>query len=212
VVAAVERLRIGSARMVWTSLIAQGKRRSWMSLFLATLVALVAFHVARFYQERVSGWVLALLGIPVGLNLLRAALGLVYRLDRHPFQVLDLGLARDQVAPGESLEIDLELEARRVATLTRLSAELRAQRQRAATATAGRQTEVLYRDAKLLEDGPALTPGLRKKYRVAFDLPASAPYSFRSMEGRIVWLVRVDAAVEGWGELRDEIEVTVAPA
>jgi SpoOM protein len=196
--------------MVWTSLIDQGKRRSWMSLFLATLVALVFYHVARFYQGSISTWVLVLLGIPVALNLLRAALGLVYRLDRHPFHVLDLGLVRDQVAPGQSLEIDLVLEARRKATLTRLSAELRAVRQR--NAPAGRTVEDLHSDAKSLEEGLALEPGLRKSYRVAFDLPAAAPYSFRSMEGKIVWLVRVEAEVEGWGELRDEIEITVAPA
>lgn len=196
--------------MVWTSLIAQGKRRSWMSLFLAILVALVAFHVGRFYQGRVSAWVLALVWIPVGLNLIRAALGLIDRLDRHPFQVLDLGLARDQVAPGQTLEIEIVLQARRHATLTRLSAELRAVRQKATNT--GRRVEVLHSDEKSLEKSLALAPGLRRDYQVVFELPANAPYSFRSMEGKIAWLVRVEAAVEGWGELQDEIEVTVAPA
>ncbi len=196
--------------MVWTSLVAQGKRRSWMSLFLATLVALVAFHVTRFYQGRVSTWVLVLVWIPVGLNLLRSTLGLVYRLERHPFRVLDLGLTQDQVAPGQSIDIELVLEARREAKLTRLSAELRAVRQK--QTSTGRQVEVLHSDTKAVDEGLELAPSLRKSYRVAFPLPASAPYSFRSMEGKIVWLVRVEAAVEGWGELRDEIEVTVAPA
>src|SRR3989304_8179900 len=99
--------------MIWTSLIAQGKRRLWMSLFVALLIALVYIHFARFYQGRVSGWILAALGVPVLLNLLRGALGLAYRLDRHPFRAFDLGLLSDQVGPGKVLQGELALEARR---------------------------------------------------------------------------------------------------
>src|SRR5262245_39269999 len=118
------------ARMIWTSLIAQGKRRLWMGLFVAILLALVYAHFARFYQGRVSGFILAAVGVPVLLNFLRAALGLAYRLDRHPFQELDLGLLNDQVAPGKPLEVELVLEARRPGTLTRLDLELSAIRQK----------------------------------------------------------------------------------
>jgi hypothetical protein len=195
--------------MIWTSLIAQGKRRLWMSLFVAILVALVYVHFARFYQGRVSGWILAALGLPVLLNLLRAGLGLAYRLDRHPFRDFELGLLSDQVGPGKSLEVELVLEARRPGALTRLDLELRAIRQK--YAERGRESSVLHRDVKPVERALALEPGLRKSYRVSLDLPANAPYSFRSMEGKLAWVVAVEAEVADWGTLRDEIEVTVAP-
>ena len=70
--------------MIWTSLIAQTKRRLWMSFFLATLVALVYFHFSRFYQGSAYSWVFTMGWVPVALNLLRAGVGLAYRLDRHP--------------------------------------------------------------------------------------------------------------------------------
>jgi len=195
--------------MIWTSLIAQGKRRLWMSLFVAILVALIYIHFARFYQGRVSPWILAASGVPVLLNLLRAALGLAYRLDRHPFRDFDLGLVDDQVGPGKTLEVELVLEARRPGALTRLDLELRAIRQK--YAERGRESSILHRDVKPVERELALEPGVRKSYRVSLDLPANAPYSFRSMEGKLVWVVAVEAEVVDWGTLRDEIEVTVAP-
>ncbi len=195
--------------MIWTSLIAQGKRRLWMSLFVAILIALVYVHFARFYQGRVSGWILAALGVPALLNLLRAALGLAYRLDRHPFRAFDLGLLSDQVGPGKALEVELGLEARRPGALTRLDLELRAIRRR--YAAGGREISVLHRDVRQVERELVLEPGLRKSYRVSIDLPTNAPYSFRSKEGKLVWIVAVEAEVAGWGALRDEIEVTVAP-
>jgi hypothetical protein len=195
--------------MIWTSLIAQGKRRLWMAFFVAVLVALIFIHLARFYQGRVSSWILAAFGVPVLLNLLRAALGLAYRLDRHPFRNFDLGLMSDQVGPGKPFEVELVLEARRRGTLTRLDLELRAIRQR--YGQRNRESAVLHRSARTVERELALEPGLRKSYRVSLDLPANAPCSFRSMEGTLVWVVAVDAEVADWGTLRDEIEVTVAP-
>jgi hypothetical protein len=195
--------------MIWTSLIAQGKRRLWMSLFVAILVALIYIHLARFYQGRASGWILAALGVPVLLNLLRAVLGLVYRLDRHPFRDFELGLVNDQIGPGRPLELELVLEARRRGALTRLDLELRAIRQKAAER--GKASSILHRDVKTVERDLVLEPGLRKNYRVSMELPPNAPYSFRSMEGKLFWVVSVEAEVAGWGTLRDEIEITVAP-
>lgn len=195
--------------MIWTSLIAQGKRRLWMSFFVAILVGLVYFHFARFYQGRVPGWILAAFGVPVLLNLLRAALGLAYRLDRHPFRDFELGLLSDQVVPGKPLEVELVLEARRRGSLHRLDLELRAIRQR--HADRGRESSILHRETRTVEQDLALEPGLRRSYRVSLDLPTNAPYSFRSMEGKLVWVVAVEAEVAGWGMLRDEIEVTVVP-
>jgi hypothetical protein len=195
--------------MIWTSLIAQGKRRLLMSFLVATLLTLVYLHIARFYQGRVSSWILGVLAIPVLLNLLRAGAGLAYRLDRHPFRRLDLGLREDQVAPGGSLEVELVLEARRSAMLERLSAELRATRLH--TNEGGRRRSVLHREARTLERGLPLESGARKSYRVSFLLPSNAPYSFRSMEGRISWIIRVEAEVADWGGLADELEVTVGP-
>lgn len=193
--------------MIWTSLIAQGKRRLWMSLFVAILIALLYIHFARFYQGRVSGWILAAFGVPVLLNLARAALGLAYRLDRHPFRDFELGLMSDQAGPGKPFEVELVLEARRRGALRRLDLELRAIRQRYAE----RGSAILHRETRTVERELALEPGLRKSYRVSLDLPANAPYSFRSMEGKLIWVLAVEAEVADWGTLRDEIEVTVAP-
>jgi hypothetical protein len=180
-----------------------------MSLFVSVLVALVYGHLARFYQGRVAGWILVLAGIPVAANLLRAGLGLAYRLDRHPFRILDLGLVEDQVAPGRDLEIELVLEARRKGLLKRLAIDLRATRTR--TTEKGRASAVLLDERSSLDEGLVLEAGLRKSYRAAIPIPATAPYSFRSMEGKIVWTLAVEGDVEGWGVLRDEIEITVAP-
>jgi hypothetical protein len=195
--------------MTWTSLIAQGKRRLWMSLFVSILITLVYAHFARFYQGRVSSWIVAAFGIPVLLNLLRAGLGLAYRLDRHPFRALDLGLLRDPVAPGKPLEMELVLEARRRGVLSRLDIELRAVRGNHGERS--REGTVLHRARKTVERELALEPGVRKGYRIAIDLPPDAPYSYRSMQGTLAWLLAVEAEVAGWGTLRDEIEVTVAP-
>lgn len=195
--------------MTWTSLIAQGKRRLWMSLFLATFATLVYGHLARFYQGRVSIWILVLIGVPVSANLFRAGLGLAYRLDRHPFRVLDLGLFEDQVAPGRALEVEVVLETRRRGCLKRLALELRAIRTR--STERGRQTSILHDERKTLDEGLSFESGFRKSYRAAIPLPANAPYSFRSMEGKILWTLVVEGEVESWGVFRDEIEVTVAP-
>jgi hypothetical protein len=196
--------------MIRTSLIEQGKRRLWMSLLVATFLALVYAHFARFYQGRVSGWILAAIGVPVVLNLLRAALGLAYRLDRHPFRRFDLGLETDHVGPGGRLALELDWSARRPATLSRLQVELRATRHR--TVEGGREIAVLHRELLPVDRDLSLEPGSEKSYRIAFEIPPTAPYSFRSMEGKIVWLLMVSAEVAGWGELREEIEVTVGPA
>ena len=135
--------------MIWTSLIAQSKRRLWMSLFIAILIALVYFHFSRFYEESAFSWLFSLGWIPVGFNLMRAGLGLLYRLDRHPFRMLDLGLSSDQVAPGNAFEIEIRAEARRAAELRKLSAELRCTRQK--STEKGRQRSVLQSEEQILE-------------------------------------------------------------
>ncbi|HSF16305.1 MAG TPA: hypothetical protein VLK65_12215, partial [Vicinamibacteria bacterium] len=99
--------------MVWTSLITQGKRRHWMSLLVATMLSLVYFHFWRFYQGRLPGWILLVGWVPVAANLLRAGLGLVTFLDRHPFRAIDLGLESDQVSPGERFVVEIRVVARR---------------------------------------------------------------------------------------------------
>jgi hypothetical protein len=195
--------------MIWTSLIAQGKQRLWMSLFIAILIALLYAHLARFYQGRISPWILAAFGVPVVLNLLRAGVALVYQLDRHPFRGFELGLASDQVAPGKPVELELVLEARRPGALTRLDLELRAHRQK--MEERGRVSSLLHRAVQSIERGASLEPGVRKTYRASIAVPPDAPYSFRSMEGKLQWFVAVEAEVAGWGTLRDEVEVTVAP-
>lgn len=180
-----------------------------MSLFIATLLGLVYVHFARFYQDRVPGWILILIAIPLVLNLLRAVVALVYQLDRHPFATLDLGLSSDQAPPGGHFEIEVRAEPRRNASLTRLEAELRCTKYR--SSERGKQVATLNQETIALAKDVALRAGESRTFRGALRLSANAPYSFRSMEGKIRWVIHVLVEIEDWGELRDELEVTVAP-
>lgn len=195
--------------MIWTSLIAQSKRQLWMSLLVATLIAVVFFHFARFYQGTASSWLFTLGWIPVILNWLRAAGALVYHLDRRPFRTLDFGLESDQVPPGNPFEIEIRLETRREATLRKLSLELRCTRQK--STERGRQSSVLEHEELVLEESLALGADASRVYRASFPVPADAPYSFRSMEGKITWTILVTVDVENWGKIEDGLDVTVAP-
>lgn len=196
--------------MIWTSLIAQGKRRLWMSLFVAIFIALVYLHFARFYQGSVSGWILGLGWTVVLANLLRAAGTLAYHLDRHPFRTWDLGLESDQAPPGKSFELELRTAMRRPAKVKRVTAALRCNRRRALD-TGRRELSVLHDEEQVLDRDFSAEAGAEKMYRVSLRVPPDAPYSYRSMDGKIAWVIAVVADVEGWGELRDEIEVMVAP-
>lgn len=195
--------------MIWTSLVAQGKRRLWMSLLVSILIALVYLHFARFYQGRAASWLFTLGWIPVGLNVLRAGLGLVYRLDRHPFAALDLGLVEDRAPPGGSFELEIRAEPRRSAELELLAVELRCTRHEIQESR--RVTSVLHDEVETLAEGEPMEPGTRRSYRASLPVPPDAPFSFRSLEGKIRWALYVRARVEDWGELADEIEVLVAP-
>lgn len=180
-----------------------------MSLFIATLLSLVYVHFARFYQDRVPRWILILIAIPLALNLLRAGAALVYQLDRHPFALLDLGLSSDQAPPGGGFEIEVRAEPKRSASLTRLEAELRCTKHQ--SSERGKQIAMLHQETIVLAKDVELQAGESQTFRGTLSLSAKAPYSFRSMEGKIRWAIHVHVQVEDWGELRDEIEVTVAP-
>ena len=195
--------------MIWTSLIAQTKRRLWISFFSATLVVLVYLHFSRFYQGSGYGWLFAVAWIPVALYWLYAALGLVYRLDRLPFRALDLGLAKDQVPPGGVFEIEIRSETRRETELARLTAELRCTRQK--ITEKGRERTVLQREENVLEENLTLAVGEVRAFRVKLAVPETAPFSYRSMEGKISWTIHIGLDVAGWGEMRDELEVMVTP-
>ena len=195
--------------MIWTSLIAQGKRRLWMSLFVALLVTLIYFHFARFYQGSTASWLFALGWIPVLLNLLRAVLGLVYRLDRHPFRLLDLGIASDQVPPGQPFDVEIRVQSRRASVLRALRVELRCTR--IEVAERGRKSEVLERFEEVVEQGLEMPVGFETSFHVSLPVPAEAPFSYRSMERKIQWALFVDVSVDEWGELQEELEVAVAP-
>ena len=195
--------------MVWTSLIAQGKRRLLMSLSVAILFGLVYVHFARFYQDRVSEWILILIAAPLALNLVRTAVALVYQLGRHPFSVLDLGLSSDQASPGGSFELEIRAEPKRSVSFTRIEAELRCTQHK--STERGKQIAMLHQQNVVLAKDVALEPGARQTFRGTLRISAGSPYSFRSMEGKIRWAIHVRVEVSEWGELRDELEVTVAP-
>lgn len=195
--------------MIWTSLIAQGKRRLWMSLLVSLLIALVYLNFARFYQDGGASWLFAIGWVPVGLNVLRAGLGLAYGLDRQPFRALDLGLENDHAPPGGSFELEIRATARRPVTLSRLAAVLECTRHEIDKGR--RRTSLLHREENVLASGDVLDKGATRTYRASLAVPPDAPYSFRSMQGKIRWCLHFRAEVEDWDELRDEIELTLAP-
>lgn len=195
--------------MIRTSLIAQGKRQGLMSVLLAVLLLLLYFHLARFYRDRVDGWILAIGWALVILNVLRAGLGFAYRLDRHPFRRLDLELEDDRAQPGGDLRIHIELESRRRTVLERLTAELHGVRERGAGSARRESTLVL--EKRRVADDLALAPGDQHRFEVALPVPAGAPFSFRDSHERIRWSLRLEAAVKDWGLLSDTFDVTVGP-
>ncbi len=195
--------------MIWTSLIAQGKRQMWMSLLVATLMAVVFYHFARFYQGTASSLLFAIGWVPLAAFWIRAAGRLISHLKRHPFDRLDLGLARDQVAPGQSFEIEIQGRARRDLVLNGLRAELRCERRK--SSDRARRSELLFTHSHVEEDAVSWGAGTNRTMRIELPVEAGAPFSFRSMEGRISWSIHVTLDIEDWGEMKDELGVTVAP-
>jgi hypothetical protein len=195
--------------MIWTSLIAQGKRRLLMSFLLALLLTLVYFYFARFYQGRAESWVLAIGWTLILLNLFRAGLGALYRWDRQPFDRFDLGLEDDRARPGQAFRLELVLEARRPLTIGRLAAELRCRDEK--LTDQGRQEKVLHEQRKIVSEELSVPPGASHRFEVELLVPSGAPSSFKDSQGRIRWSISLDAEVVDWGVLRDEFEVAVAP-
>ena len=180
-----------------------------MSLFLAILVSLIYFQLARFYQEHVAVWLLAIGWLVVLTNLLRTGLGLAYRLDQHPFHALNLGLEEDQTNPGGSFRVDMCLKVRRHAVIRSLVVGLRSVCSEIVDGQ--RRESQLYLDHQLVADGLMLSAGNRKEFSITLQVPPDAPYSYRSMEGNIRWTLQVMVEVDNWGKLSDEIEVLVTP-
>ena len=107
-VARFESERVRSRGMIWTSLIAQTKRQLWMSLFVATLLALVYLHFSRFYQGSGYGCPAEDLGVPVqaatgrGDAALQAMAQFLARGDELPVVVAE-GLLRRFAEPAAAL-------------------------------------------------------------------------------------------------------------
>ncbi len=196
--------------MIWTSLIAQGKRRLLLSLLLAVLAFVVYFHLARSYQGFVMGWILAVGWVLVVLNLLRAGLGLLYRLDQQPFRRFDLGLQDDRVSPGGCLQTELIIEARRPTQLSLLAVELKCIR--IETDRPSRRETVLYQQEKRIVEDLSFDRDECRRLQVEVQVPEEAPFSYRDFQGRIRWSLLVVAEVTRWGVLRDEFDLTVSPS
>ena len=180
-----------------------------MSLFVTTLLAAGFFHFHRFYQSAPWAWLFVVGWVPISLAWIRAAVRLYLHLDRQPFRALDLGLESDQAPPGSAFVIEIHAEARRRIEARRLFAELRCTRYQ--STERGKREERLASDVRVLEESATLEPGERREFRVSLPLAEDAPFSFRSMGGKILWSIHVGVDVEDWGEIRDELGVTVAP-
>ena len=192
-----------SDMLVWTSLIAREKRRSLLSLSGTVLGALFVVHLANFY-----GWTFPWLvaGILVALFVIRAIGGTVWFLARHPFATCDLGLS-EATMPGGAIRSAIRMESRRPVEIRDLRITLRAEQRDAA----GVNRELLSLTRELLS-GKVLPAGGRLEVTAELEVPKEAPFSYRSFEGRIRWLVQARLEATGFGVAEEEIEVLVAPA
>ena len=196
--------------MIWSSLIAQGKRRLLMSVLLAVLLSLVYLYLARFYQERVDSWLLGVGWALILLNLLRVGLGALYRWDRQPFERFDLGLEDDRARPGEAFRLEIVLRARRSLSLTRVAAQLRCIDEK--VTTRGRVEKPLHEEINVISEGLSVSPGTSQHFEIELLVPPDAPTTFKDSQGRIRWTISLDAEVADYGVFHDEFEVAVAPA
>jgi hypothetical protein len=196
--------------MIWSSLIAQGKRRLLMSLLLAVLLSLFYLYLARFYQERVDSWLLGVGWALILLNLLRAGLGALYRWDRQPFERFDLGLEDDRARPGGAFRLEIVLRARRSLSLTRVAAQLRCIDEK--VTTRGRVEKPLHEEINVISEGLSVSPGTSQHFEIELLVPPDAPTTFKDSQGRIRWTISLDAEVADYGVFHDEFEVAVAPA
>lgn len=196
--------------MIWTSLIAQGKRQQLMSILLAILLTFIYFYLARFYRTSVDGWILGIGWVIVIGSLLRALLGALYRWDRQPFRRFDLGLRDDRARPGQAFHLELVLQAKRSTKLARLAAELRCFDEK--VTPKGREREVLHEQRRIVTESLSVAPNGSHRFEVELPIPLGAPSTFRDSGGRIRWEIAIDADVVDWGVLRDEFGVTVTPS
>ena len=195
--------------MIWTSLIAQGKRQVLMSILLAILLSFIYFYVARFYRTSIDGWILGIGWVVVIGNLLRTLLGALYRWDRQPFRRFDLGLHDDRVRVGQAFRLELVLQARRTLELVRLAVDLRCFDEK--VTERGREQDVLHEQRRVVSEGLSVSADGKHRFEVELPVPSGAPSSFKDSGGRIRWSISIDAEVVDWGTLRDEFGVTVAP-
>jgi hypothetical protein len=196
--------------MIWTSLIAQGKRQTLLSILLALLLSFVYFYLARFYRTSVEGWILGVGWVLVLGNLLRALLGALYRWDRQPFRRFDLGLHDDRVRVGQAFRLELILQARRTLELACLAVDLRCLDEK--VTERGRDQTVLHEQRHVVSENLSVLADGEHRFQVELPVPSGAPSSFRDSGGRIRWSISIDADVVDWGCLRDEFGVTVAPS
>lgn len=181
-----------------------------MRLLLAVLIALVCLHYTRFYQGTGWRWLFVLFWIPITLNLALAGLGLVYRLDRLPFRRLDFGVAEDQVPPGGSFRLGVKIESRRATHVAELSASIVCEQRKVADGK--RVTRTLHSsEVAILRDMDFEQDDVEER-EILMEVPPDAPYSFRSMESKIVWTLRLKADVTDWGQIDEPIDVVVGPA
>lgn len=168
-----------------------------MSVLLSVLLLCLWAPLARFYQSRWETLVWA----AVLLNLARAVAGHFYRMDRLPFRRFDYGLEDDRARPGGSFAIEVTCEARKRVVLEEISIELQCVD----------QGEVLHRVRGVMASQLHLAPGEARSFKSELQVPEDAPSSYKDAVDRIRWRVSLLAVAAGWGELKDEFEVTVAP-
>jgi hypothetical protein len=178
-------------------------------VLLALLVALAYGALNRYYGREGATWWLIAGWVAVLLNVLRAGLGHLYRLDRLPFDRFDVGLEDDRALPGGAFRLAIDCRARREVRIDRIAAELQCINRR--VSESGTSESVLQSIQDVLAEDLPLARGEARHFASELRVPDGAAASFRDSQDRIRWRVSLVATVRGWGDLRDEFEMTVAP-
>ncbi len=187
--------------LVWTSLIASQKRRTAISALGTLFGGLLVFQLANFH-----GWTWPwIAGFAAAAALvIRSAGAAIWFFRRHPFEQVDVGFSESAV-PGGAVRCAIRMTARKPVAFRELSFRLAAE-----SRSAGEPARELRRVERTLEI-PPLARGARFQGELDLPVPDDARFSYRSFEGRTLWLVRARLATENWTPVETSIEVLVAP-
>ncbi len=187
--------------LVWTSLIASQKRRTAISALGMVFGGLLVFQLAHFH-----GWTWPwLAGFAVVLVVVIRSVGAaIWFFARHSFEQVDIGFSESAV-PGGAVYCAVRITARRPVAIREMSFRLTAE-----SRSGAEPVRELCREERTL-DIPPLARGQRFEGELDLPVPEDARFSYRSFEGRVLWVVRTRLLPEDGVPVETAIEVLVAP-